>query len=117
MFWQKISAIGLLLGGIFLLSGALFREARAAESAPVNPEFIQWQKEAREGKRSKGGVIPDPVDRSHLEKARYGSFDKTAAPEGKRPRGGVVPDPVDRSHLEKARYGSFDKTAAPKGGK
>ncbi|MDR2522847.1 MAG: hypothetical protein LBC93_04000 [Synergistaceae bacterium] len=118
MFWQKISAIGLLLAGIFLLSGVLLREARgadSAQSAPVNPEFIKWKKEAREGKRSRGGVVPDPVDRSHLEKARYESFDQTAPPEGKRSRGGVVPDPADRSHLEKARYGSFDQTVPPEG--
>ncbi|MDR2522846.1 MAG: lectin like domain-containing protein [Synergistaceae bacterium] len=90
MFRQKIRAVSLLLVGIFLLSGALLREARgadSAESAPVNPKFLEWQENVRQAEIqkgissgfSRGGVIPDPVDRSHLGKARYRSL-RAAAP-------------------------------------
>ena len=90
MFGRKIRAISLLLFGIFLLSGALLsgtRVAGAAQSAPVNPEFLKWQENVRQAevergvssRFSRGGVIPGPVDRSHLGKARYRSLRAAAS--------------------------------------
>ena len=60
MFGRKIRAISLLLVGVFLLSGALLsgtRGASAAESfqsAPVNPEFLEWQENVRQAEVERG---------------------------------------------------------------
>ena len=37
-------------------------------TAPLSPEFLRWQEQVKAGNIPAGGLIPEPVDMSHLSK-------------------------------------------------
>jgi len=83
----------LLLTGIFSLCDIppikiVSADAAEFRIAPLNPKFVEWQEKQKQSEiqiktsepLSRGGVIPDPVDWSHLAKTQYRPSETTPLP-------------------------------------